>query len=64
MYNPVWATIVPITHNKFKSVNWSAIYNGQIVQSSSKTIILLQTLLNVVVIDAYKNIKFRKENNN
>ena len=27
---------MPITHDKLKSVNWPAIYDGQRVQSSSK----------------------------
>ena len=34
IHNPIQATIVPITHDKLKSVNWSAIYNDQIAQSS------------------------------
>ena len=49
IHNPVRATVVPITHDKLKSVNWS-IYNGQIVQSSSKEIILLRTLQRVMLI--------------
>ena len=48
--NPVRATVVPITHDKLKSVNWF-IYNAQIVEISSKLIILLQTLLSVILID-------------
>ena len=51
IYNPVWATFLPITHDKIKSVNWSAISNGQIVQSSSRLIILPQTLLSMILID-------------
>ena len=50
IHNPVRATVVPITHDKLQIVDWS-IYNGQIVQSSSKLIILLQTLLSVILID-------------
>ena len=49
IHNPVGATVVPITHDKIKSLNWSAISNGQIVQSSSKIIILLRTLLSVML---------------
>ena len=30
IHYPVRATVVPITHDKLKTVNWS-IYNGQIV---------------------------------
>ena len=50
IHNPVRATVVPITHDKLKSVNL-LIYNGQIVEISSKLIILLQTLLSVILID-------------
>ena len=47
--NPVRASVAPITHDKLKSVSWF-IFNGQIVQSSSKLIILLRTLLSVTLI--------------
>ena len=50
IHNPVRATVVRITHDKLQRVDWS-IYNGQIVQSSSKLIILLQTLVSVILID-------------
>ena len=49
VHNPVRATLVPITHDKLKSVKF--IFNGQIVQSSSKLIILFETLLSVILID-------------
>ena len=64
LFNPVRETVVPITHDKLKSVNWS-IYNGQIVQNSLKIIVLLQTLLNVILFDVcvleYKGKKFRNQ---
>ena len=64
MHNPVRETVVPITHDKLKSVNWS-IYYAQIVQNSLKIIIILQSLLKVILFDVcvleYKGNKFRKQ---
>ena len=51
IHNSVRASIVPVNHDKLKSVSLSPIYNGQIVQSSSKVIIFLQTLLSVMLND-------------
>ena len=51
IHNSLRASFLHVNHDKLKSVNWSPIYNGQIVQSSSKLIILLQTLLSVMLND-------------
>ena len=48
IHNPVRATFVPITHQRELVY---LIYNGHIVQSSSKLIILLETLLSVILVD-------------